>query len=191
MVKNLPKRWETQVSCLAWEDPLEKGMATHASILPGNFYEQCLENPMDRGAWQAAAVHGVAESQTQLKRHSMQHAPCSRHLVRPRGLQGDSFSLQGESGRCREECIAVSLETEWEHFVIVKHSGCCCHSDLDFKLWLCLRAPECLGLVAPLARLAAQHHHDIQYKMAQALLSRGQVALENSCRQILLFLKHW
>ena len=25
----------------------------------------CLENPMDRGAWQAA-VHGVAESRTQL-----------------------------------------------------------------------------------------------------------------------------
>ena len=26
----------------------------------------CLENPMDRGAWQAE-VHGVAKSQTQLK----------------------------------------------------------------------------------------------------------------------------
>ena len=26
----------------------------------------CLENPMDRGAWQAT-VHGVAESQTRLK----------------------------------------------------------------------------------------------------------------------------
>ena len=26
----------------------------------------CLENPMDRGAWQVA-VHGVAKSQTQLK----------------------------------------------------------------------------------------------------------------------------
>ena len=30
----------------------------------------CLENPMDRGAWWAA-VHGVAQSQTQLKRLSM------------------------------------------------------------------------------------------------------------------------
>ena len=29
----------------------------------------CLENPMDRGAWRAA-VHGVAESQTRLKRLS-------------------------------------------------------------------------------------------------------------------------
>ena len=40
MVKNLPKMWETQVCCLAWEDPLEKGMATHASILPGEFHGQ-------------------------------------------------------------------------------------------------------------------------------------------------------
>ena len=31
----------------------------------------CLENPMDRGAWWAT-VHGVAKSQTQLKRLSMQ-----------------------------------------------------------------------------------------------------------------------
>ena len=30
----------------------------------------CLENPMDRGAWWAA-VHGVAQSQTQLKQLSM------------------------------------------------------------------------------------------------------------------------
>ena len=29
----------------------------------------CLENPMDRGAWQAT-VHGVTKSQTQLKRLS-------------------------------------------------------------------------------------------------------------------------
>ena len=30
----------------------------------------CLENPMDRGAWQAT-VHGVAKSQTRLKQLSM------------------------------------------------------------------------------------------------------------------------
>ena len=33
MVKNLPTKWETQVQSLGWEDPLEKGMATHSSIL--------------------------------------------------------------------------------------------------------------------------------------------------------------
>ena len=32
-VKNLPAVQETQVRSLGWEDPLEKGMATHSSIL--------------------------------------------------------------------------------------------------------------------------------------------------------------
>ena len=33
MVKNLPAVHETQVQSLGREDPLEKGMATHSSIL--------------------------------------------------------------------------------------------------------------------------------------------------------------
>ena len=33
MVKNLPAMQETQVSSLGQEHPLEKGMATHSSIL--------------------------------------------------------------------------------------------------------------------------------------------------------------
>ena len=32
VVQNLPARQETQVQSLGQEDPLEKGMATHASI---------------------------------------------------------------------------------------------------------------------------------------------------------------
>ena len=32
-VKNLPAMQETQVQFLGWEDPLEKEMATHSSIL--------------------------------------------------------------------------------------------------------------------------------------------------------------
>ena len=32
-VKNLPEMQETQVQSLGWEDPLEKGMAAHSSIL--------------------------------------------------------------------------------------------------------------------------------------------------------------
>ena len=33
MEKNLPAMQETQVQSLGWEDALEKGMATHSSIL--------------------------------------------------------------------------------------------------------------------------------------------------------------
>ena len=59
MVKNLPAMWETWVRSLDWEDPLEKGMATHSSILAWGI-------PKDRGAWWAT-VHGVEKRQTRLK----------------------------------------------------------------------------------------------------------------------------
>ena len=58
MVKNLPAMQETWVQFLSQEDPLEKGMANHSSILN-------LANSMNRGAWQAT-VHGVTKSWTQL-----------------------------------------------------------------------------------------------------------------------------
>ena len=82
LVKNLLAVWETWVRSLGWEDPLEKGFphslvsiesACNAGDLgsipglgrsPGEgngnpVQYSCLENPMDRGAWQAT-VHGVA-----------------------------------------------------------------------------------------------------------------------------------
>ena len=34
-VKNLPAVQDTRVQSLGWEDPLEKGMATHFSLLAG------------------------------------------------------------------------------------------------------------------------------------------------------------
>ena len=33
MIQNSPAVWETRVQSLGGEDPLEKGMATHSSIL--------------------------------------------------------------------------------------------------------------------------------------------------------------
>ena len=57
--KNLRAMRETWVPSLGWEDPLEEGMTTHASILAWRI-------PLDRGAWQQAATHGVAKSQTLL-----------------------------------------------------------------------------------------------------------------------------
>ena len=40
MVKSLPAMQEIRVGSLGWEDALEKGMATHSSILPGEFHVQ-------------------------------------------------------------------------------------------------------------------------------------------------------
>ena len=53
MVKNLPAMWETSVQSQGWENTLEKGMATHSSILVWRI--------QDRGSWRAM-VHGVKES---------------------------------------------------------------------------------------------------------------------------------
>ena len=38
LVKNLPAMWETWVQALGWENPLEKGKATHSSILACRIY---------------------------------------------------------------------------------------------------------------------------------------------------------
>ena len=54
-VKNLPAMQETQVQSLGPEDLLEKGMATHSSILPGECHGQ-------RSL--VGYTHGVAKIQT-------------------------------------------------------------------------------------------------------------------------------
>ena len=54
LVKNLPAMQETHVRSPGQEDPLQKKMTTHSSIL-------AWENPMDRGAWWAT-VCGISKS---------------------------------------------------------------------------------------------------------------------------------
>ena len=54
----MPMMQEMWVQSLDFEDPLEKGMATHSSIL-------AWDNSTDRGAWQAT-IHGVRKSWMQL-----------------------------------------------------------------------------------------------------------------------------
>ena len=55
-IKRLPAMQETRVQSLGWEDPLEKEMATHSSILAWRI--PWTEEP------ERAPVHGVAKSQT-------------------------------------------------------------------------------------------------------------------------------
>ena len=52
LVKNPPAMWETWVRSLVWEDPLEKGKATHPSI-------SGLENSMDY-------THGLTKNRMRL-----------------------------------------------------------------------------------------------------------------------------
>ena len=59
LVKNPPVMQEIWVRSLGWENSLEEGMATRSCIFARKI-------PMDKAAW-GATVHGVAESQTQLR----------------------------------------------------------------------------------------------------------------------------
>ena len=44
MIKNLPAVWEIQLQSLSQEDPLEKGMATHSSVLGVSLVTQIVKN---------------------------------------------------------------------------------------------------------------------------------------------------
>ena len=76
----LPHSWASQVVTVVKNLPANAGDATDVGLIPGlgrlprgghgnPLQYSCLENPMDTGAWWAT-VHGVAETQTRLKRLS-------------------------------------------------------------------------------------------------------------------------
>ena len=111
MVKNLPLMQETWVWSMGQEDPLEKGMATHSTILfhysPG-FYP---ENPMDRRAWWAT-VHGVTKSQTGLKtKHIGLNIPEADFL---KNLSNCTSLLYWACGKCgRSSCCSWAHCRPW------------------------------------------------------------------------------
>ena len=76
MVKNPPAMRETWVRSLGWEDPLEKGMATHSSILAWRI-------PMDRGSLTGYSPGGCKELDTTEQ--------LSLHYLVIQWLLGESF----------------------------------------------------------------------------------------------------
>ena len=64
LVKNPKTMWKTWVQPLGWEDPMEKGKATHSSILPWRIL-RTVYSVMDRGEahwlWQIAQKSGQEE----------------------------------------------------------------------------------------------------------------------------------
>ena len=75
-VKNLPAMQETQVRSLSWEDPLEKGMATHSIILarripwtkdPGRQHKPIRSMELSNSLGFSFTIYeGVAKSRTRL-----------------------------------------------------------------------------------------------------------------------------
>ena len=69
--------WASQVALVVKNQPANAGKARDVGSIPGlgtssggghvnPLQYPCLENPRDRGAWQAT-VHGITKSRTQLK----------------------------------------------------------------------------------------------------------------------------
>ena len=95
MLKNRPAMQETWVWSLGWEDPLEKGMAIHSSILTWRI-------PINRGTWQAT-VHGVTKSCTQLS-DSAQHTQSFSNLA-AQVTTGETFKS------CRPGCTPTPIKS--------------------------------------------------------------------------------
>ena len=83
LVKNLPAMQKTWVRSLGREDPLEKEMATHSSIL-------AWRTPGTEEPGRLHTVHGIAKSQTRLKQLSFTFSSVqllSHVSLQPHGLQ--------------------------------------------------------------------------------------------------------
>ena len=97
--------------------PANTGDARDSGLIPGKGRSpggghgnppqySCLENPKDRGAWRAT-VHGIAKSQTRLKRLGKQ-AGLGKGLLQVSGQQ--------EPGGCPASCNAQdSPQTSKQH----------------------------------------------------------------------------
>ena len=71
MVKRLPAMQETWVRSLGREDPLEKEMATHSSILTWRI--PWTEEPGRLQSMGSQRVHGIAKSRTRLSDFTSLH----------------------------------------------------------------------------------------------------------------------
>ena len=80
MVKNPPAVWETWILSPGWEDPPGEG-----NSYPLKY--SCLENSIDRGAWQVT-VHGVAKESDMTERLSLHFTSLQRLYFFPHYTNG-------------------------------------------------------------------------------------------------------
>ena len=122
-IKNMPLMQGTWVGSLGQEDPLEKEITAHSSLV----------NSMDRGAWWTI-VHGVAKSQTWLSNwhYSILMSKLLRNvrgnLKRLAGFPDSSVGKESTCnardpgsvpglGRSAAECIGYTLQYSWASLV--------------------------------------------------------------------------
>ena len=84
LVKNPPAMREVWVRSLGWEDPLEKGKATHPSIPAGEFHG-------------LSVVHGVTNSRTPLSDFHSPTQPCQESCRPTKGGRPSTSLLATQS----------------------------------------------------------------------------------------------
>ena len=108
LVKNPPAMLETWVQSLGWEDPLEKGTATHSSILAWR-----IPRTKEPGGLQAMGLQRVARPHDF---HFHFKLTCSSTGKESACNAGDPGSILG-SGRFAGEGIGYPLQYSWASFV--------------------------------------------------------------------------
>ena len=100
MVKNLPAMLETWVQSLGQEDPMEKGMATHSSILAWR-----ISWTMEPGGLHT--VHGITKSRTWLSDslllNYLQQSSTYEHMASSNTKSGKTFRKFDISKNCYME----------------------------------------------------------------------------------------
>ena len=89
-LKRLPPMQETRVRSLGWEDPLEKAMAIHSSILawriPWTERPSGLQSTVLQRVRQDGAQHGTAKQRGRTSQFMQKGEPAGRKGARNEGL---------------------------------------------------------------------------------------------------------
>ena len=117
VVKNLPAMQETWVQSLGQEDPLEKEMATHSSILAWK--------TLDRGTWWTTA-HWVAKSQPQWSTSAQSQQKESLNILRGKTHCNLEFSYESKQRyhwydqkfSKTSKCICLEICLIWQKRVL-------------------------------------------------------------------------
>ena len=144
-VKTLPAMQETQVQSLGWEDPLEKEMATHSTILVWKI-------PWNSGVWQAI-VHGNPKESAMTERLTLSFSEL---------VYSDVLITLVHKSDCS---VYIYMHTHIPFIYILFHYGLSqdmkcnpllCSRTLLFMHPLC-KACSVLGLVAPTCLTLCDH----------------------------------
>ena len=104
MIKNLPAMQETQVQSLCREDPLQKGMATHSSILPGD------RSLVGYSSWGSQSQTHLSDWHTQGREDAIRFAICLCFLEK---------ELRNADGSSRKQKFCQDMTAAWTRVTIM------------------------------------------------------------------------